>query len=47
MNLHELVFVLSDGEASSLLLPSLVSILSGSILQPENIFLHPQVACHI
>ena len=34
-----LVF-LHDGEASWLLLPSLVSLLSGGIVQPENTYSH-------
>ena len=35
-----LVFLPADGEASWLLLPSLVSLLSGGIVQPENIYSH-------
>ena len=39
-----LLFLLANGEASWLLPPSSVSLLSGSSVQPENIFLyrHPQ-----
>ena len=33
-----LVFLPADGEASWSLLPSLVSLLSGSTVQPENIY---------
>ena len=33
-----LVFLPADGEASQLLLPSLVSLLSGGTVQPENIY---------
>ena len=33
-----LVFLPADGEASWLLLPSLVSLLSGSRVQPENTY---------
>ena len=33
-----LVFLPADGEASRLLLPSLVSLLSGGTVQPENIY---------
>ena len=33
-----LVFLSADGEASWSLLPSLVSLLSGSIVQPENTY---------
>ena len=32
------VFLPSDGEASWLLLPDLVSLLSGSTMQPENTY---------
>ena len=32
------VFLLADGEASWSLLPSLVSLLSGSTVQPENTY---------
>ena len=35
-----LVFLLVDGEASWLLLTSLVSLLSGGIVQPENTYSH-------
>ena len=35
-----LVFLLADGEASRLLLPSSVSLLSGSTVQPENTYSH-------
>ena len=34
------VFLPADGEASWLLLPSLVSLLSGGIVQPENTYSH-------
>ena len=34
------VFLLPDGEASWLLLPSLVSLLSGGTVQPENTYYH-------
>ena len=33
-----LVFLAADGEASCLLLPSLVSLLSGGTAQPENTY---------
>ena len=33
-----LVFLPADGEASWLLLPSLVSLLSGGMVQPENTY---------
>ena len=33
-----LIFLLADGEASWLLLPSLVSLLSGGTVQPENTY---------
>ena len=36
------VFLPADGEASWSLLPSSVSLLSGSTVQPENIFPYPQ-----
>ena len=32
------VFLLADGEASWLVFPSLVSLLSGNTVQPENIY---------
>ena len=35
-----LVFLPADGEASWLLPPSLVSLLSGATLQPENTYSH-------
>ena len=36
-------FLPADGEASWLLLPSLVSVVSGGIVQPEkDVFLYPQ-----
>ena len=34
------VFLPADGEASWLLLPSLISLLSGSTVQPENTYSH-------
>ena len=34
------VFLLADGEASWSLLPSLVSLLSGSTVEPENTYSH-------
>ena len=34
------VFLPADGEASWLLLPSLVSLLSGGTVQPENTYYH-------
>ena len=34
------VFLPADGEASWLLLPSLVSLLSGGLVQPENTYSH-------
>ena len=33
-----LVFLTADGEASCLLVPSLVSLLSGGTVQPENTY---------
>ena len=35
-----LVFLPADGEACWLLLPSSVSLLSGSTMQPENTYFH-------
>ena len=37
------VFLPANGETSWSLLPSLASLLSGGTVQPENIFLYPQV----
>ena len=34
------VFLTADGEASWLLLPSLVSLLSGGLVQPEKTYSH-------
>ena len=35
-----LVFLPADGEASRLLLPSSISLLSGGTVQPENTYFH-------